>query len=550
MEQHRIPSGIRGLDSILGGGYPVACPTLLKGGPGVGKTLFSLAFANNQLLAGEAVVIVTCDESPDRLNTYMDVFERTNTNNFDQNKLTILDFRPTFSETVEGEFHLSPILARISNAVEETKARVLIIDSLQNMLMNLGVQALGKALLELFLWVREQGITTLITVGVGPEDKRDNVLEEYAVDCVIHLSQNIEDHLMTRYLRVVKMRGAAHGTNEFPFSVTQNGISILPITATRLKDTDYTARVSTGVEGIDIMLGGKGYQRSSAVMLSGRSGSGKTIFAATMAKAVLERGQKVVFISFEESREALVLNLGSVGLNLSESIEVGNLLIHGTRAVEMGLEDHLISIIDLIDRESPELLILDPISALSDLGTSRQVKMLLVRFVSHVKDMGISFMFTELLPDASEDYSSLAISSLADTWIRVRQVEDNGELNRLVNVVKSRGTKTSNQVKEFTITGQGIVIEEPYIGEGGMVVGAAKAARITAEVEKEKHKAIELEHAEQALAALQDTHNAKLKAGETDFILTKRELTRKIEELKRQSKNVSSQRDNMRVLRQ
>ena len=380
--------------------------------------------------------------------------------------------------------------------------------------------------------------------------ERDNVLEEYAVDCVIHLSQNIEDHLMTRYLRVVKMRGAAHGTNEFPFSVTQNGISILPITATRLKDTDYTARVSTGVEGIDIMLGGKGYQRSSAVMLSGRSGSGKTIFAATMAKAVLERGQKVVFISFEESREALVLNLGSVGLNLSESIEVGNLLIHGTRAVEMGLEDHLISIIDLIDRESPELLILDPISALSDLGTSRQVKMLLVRFVSHVKDMGISFMFTELLPDASEDYSSLAISSLADTWIRVRQVEDNGELNRLVNVVKSRGTKTSNQVKEFTITGQGIVIEEPYIGEGGMVVGAAKAARITAEVEKEKHKAIELEHAEQALAALQDTHNAKLKAGETDFILTKRELTRKIEELKRQSKNVSSQRDNMRVLRQ
>jgi circadian clock protein KaiC len=549
MNNNKITTGLKGLDTVLNGGYPAASPTLLKGGPGSGKTVFSLSFAHGQLNQGGSVVIATCDESPERLTKYMDSFGMAGTQHLASGKLKILDFRPNLDETVVGEYDLSPILLRISHAIENSKAQVLVIDSLQNLLLGLGVTEPRKEVLSLFDWIRDKGIATLVTTSASEDNQQSGLLEEYAVDCVIHLSQNLDNLLMTRYLRVLKMRGSSHGSNSYPFSLNRNGISLLPITATRLDETSTLQRNSTGIPRIDDMLGGEGYFKGSSLMISGRSGSGKTILASTMLNEVLVRGEKAIYVSFEESDSDLKRNLESVGVALSSYSDTGQLVFHNGRAIEMGLEDHLITIIDLVEKEAPELLVLDPVSALVDMGSSRMVKMLLIRFISHIKEMGSTLVLTELLPDKSEDYSDLAISSLVDSWFRLRQVESNGELNRMINIVKSRGSKTSNQVKEFTIGDGGIIVEDPYIGEGEVVVGSARITRIQQEQEEVNRKRYELKQIEQSLSTLQTTYLSKQKILEADFESQKQELLRNIDELKRQASQVMDQRSEMQKLR-
>ncbi|MEW8663944.1 MAG: circadian clock protein KaiC [Candidatus Thiodiazotropha sp.] len=550
MNDNKISTGLKGLDTILMGGYPAACPTLLKGGPGTGKTVFSLGFAHAQLQKGASAVIATCDESPERLVGYMDRFGMAGSQHLASGKLVLLDFRPNLSETVVGEYDLSPILLRISHAVENSDAAILVIDSLQNLLLGLGVTEPRKEILELFDWIREKEVTTLVTMSASLDNQPHSLLEEYAVDCVIHLSQNLDNQLMTRYLRVLKMRGSAHGSNSYPFSLNHRGVSLLPITATRLEDAMELQRISTGIPRIDSMLGDEGYYKGASLMISGRSGSGKTIFASTMLNQVLQQGEKAIYVSFEESEGDLKRNLQSVGIGLSGYLDSGQLLIHSGRAIEMGLEDHLITILNLVENESPQILVLDPVSALMDMGSSRMVKMLMIRFISHIKLAGTTLVLTELLPDASADYSDLAISSLVDTWFKLRQVESNGELNRLINVVKSRGSKTSNQIKEFTIGDSGILLEDPYIGEGEVVVGSARITRIKQEQEEAERKRYELIQIEQALSTLQATYESKQKVLGAEFESERSELMRKITELKRQAGQVLEQRDAMRDARE
>jgi circadian clock protein KaiC len=261
-----------------------------------------------------------------------------------------------------------------------------------------------------------------------------------------------------------------------------------------------------------------------------------------MMNQVLQQGGKAIYTSFEESESELNSNLKSVDLDLAQHVDSGQLLIHSGRAIEKGLEDHLISIIDIVEHESPELLVLDPVSALIDMGSSKQVKMLMIRFISYVKARGTTLVLTELLPDVSEDFSDLAISSLVDTWFRLRQVESNGELNRLINVVKSRGSRTSNQVKEFNITDEGILVEDPYIGDGQLVVGSAKAARMQNDLEDAERRRYELQEVERALATLETSYNSRQEVLGAEFETEKRDLLRRIDELKRQAEQVEKTR--------
>jgi circadian clock protein KaiC len=549
MDSKRASTGLAGLDSILGGGYPLASPTLISGGPGCGKTVFCLSFAHGQLVAETPVVIATGDESPDRLCRHMDSFDMAGGDYQAEGKLAFVDLRPNLSEQIVGEFDLSPVVERIWRAIEKTGARALVIDSLQNLLLGLGIAEPKSELIELFDWSRQQGITLLATAA-RRDDRRSMLLEEYAVDCVIDLSQRLEDHLMTRYLRVVKMRGAAHGTNEYPFSLNKKGVSILPVTATRLSRAASDVRLSTGVARIDALMGGQGYFAGSVVMLSGRAGSGKTILATTMAMAAAAQGHKVGFVSFEESEADLRRNLGSVGLEIATAEQAEKLLMRSVRAVEMGLEDHLLEVIDLVAQHQLELLVLDPISALIDTGAARQIKLLLVRFISLIKDTGVTLLMTELFDDGSSDVSALSVSSLVDTWLRLRQNESNGELNRLINVVKSRGNPTSNQIKEFTISERGIEIEDPYLGEGTLVVGSAKAARVAQDRERAAERLFELERIEQALGALEKAHAAQVQSIDAERQIKQRELEMKKRELERQANTLATRRDEMQSLRE
>ncbi|MBF0471488.1 MAG: AAA family ATPase, partial [Gammaproteobacteria bacterium] len=418
-----------------------------------------------------------------------------------------------------------------------------------NLLLGLGIQRPGVELLQLFEWVRQEGVTTLVTTSGSETGRGSLILDEYAVDCVIQLSQHLDQQLMTRYLRVVKMRGSSHGTNAYPFSLNDHGIALLPITSTRLDKEASQERISTGIREMDQMLGAAGYFKGSTLMFSGRSGSGKTILLATLLEEALRQGRRGLFLSFEESPSELQRNLLSVGIDLQPYLKQGVLALESRRAVEMGLEEHLITTLQQLEQGEYDLLILDPVTALIDMGDTNQVKMLLIRFFSYLKSLGVTIVLSELLPDYSGDYSNLAISSLIDAWFRLRQVENSGEFNRTINLIKARGSSTSNQIKEFRLTSKGVVIEEPYIGDGTMVFGAAKSVAEARDREVEEENAHQREQLRQSLLTLEATHQAHLKVKEAEFTQQHRLLERELELLRQQENRLQQRRTEMQQRR-
>lgn len=487
----KISTGISGLDTILNGGYPKEKPTLLKGGPGCGKTIFCLLFAHSNILHNRHITYLTCDEPPELILQNMDHYGLSGSAAVKEKKLTVLDFRPNLSDVVTGGFELDALFLRIQSSLSG-KDPVLIIDSLQNLLIGLETENYKIDLLNIFTWCREHRVTLLVTASSGLIAEQDNYFEEYAADCVILLEQIIRNNLMTRVLRVLKMRGSSHGTNQYPFLLTGAGVSILPITDTRLDKSKSIAYLSTGIAKLDQMFGGQGYFESSAIMISGTSGTAKSILGATLAASAAKQKKRVLYISFEESPSAFIGNVKSAGVDLDDPL-IGKMLhIKSMRSIEMGLEEHLISIIANIDKTKPNLLIIDPITSLLDVGNNLEVKSLLIRLISYAKSKNITFIFNQFLHEYGEGQDVIPVSSLVDAWIKLGLVESNGEFYRSLHLVKSRGHATSNQLKEFYITNNGIVIEAPYIGEGGMIFGSKKSEKQVIDKKRKKLLAIQL----------------------------------------------------------
>lgn len=458
-DSQKLSTGIRGLDAVLAGGYPARGPILLTGGPGSGKTVFGLSFAHAGLAAGEGAVVVTCDERPQRLLDYMDALGMAGRQHLDGGGLQVLDMRPSPGEEVAGSYDLDVIRLRIEQAIEATGAKRLVIDSLDNLRLALAGDDLRADVLALFEWLRDSGVTTVVTLAASAGPGVMHRFEEYAADCVVALSQQLSERLMTRYLRVLKMRGSAHGTNEYPFLLDAGGVTLMPVTGTDLKAAAPTTRTTTGIPGLDRLLGG-GYLDGSAMMVSGAAGSGKSILAATLLHAALEAGQRAVYVSLEESPAEIRRNMQSIGIDLAPFVESGQLQMHSVRSVEMGLENHLIRVSTLVDDARARLMVLDPVSALTDLGPPLQVKMMLVRFANHLKVHGVTLLLTELLPDDARDVTHMNISSLSDVWIKLSQVEEGESGRRLVRVVKARGSATTGGQREFVLTDAGLMIKE------------------------------------------------------------------------------------------
>lgn len=531
MSTNKVTTGINGLDKILNGGYLAQKPSLIKGGPGSGKTSLSLFFLEAQIRLNHSVILVTCDESPESILAYMDNFGLNGTEHYRSGALAILDFRPHVFDEVAGEYELDVLLFRIMQAKNKNNAQALVIDSLQDLLLGLSNCNKELELLKLFAWSRTEKMTLLTTIAESSSVLKTELLEEYAADCVITMQQKITNNLMTRYLRVIKLRGFAYGTNEYPFSIKSNGVSILPVTETRLNANIGIKYLLTGIEYLDSMLNSKGYLEGSTVMFTGRSGTAKTIFAASLAQHAIKQGKKVLYVSFEESPDELINHLKSVNIDFMTHLKHRKLVINSRRTVEMGLEDHIISIIDIIEHERIDLIVLDPISAFLDMGSVLEIKMLLIRFISYMKSNRLTQIFTELLPDYSGEYSSLSLSSMTDTWIRLRRVEDNGEFNRLISIIKSRGIKISNQVKEFLVTENGIHIEDPYIGEGKMLFGTEKENRILHDIEQEKNLSREITHLEAEIQRLEAQYQAQRHSNDAQYQHEKYTITQKLNEL-------------------
>ncbi|MDR5900335.1 circadian clock protein KaiC [Halomonas vilamensis] len=458
-------TGIEGFDFIMRGGLPAGHPTLLRGGPGTGKTVISLSFLCHGLDIGEPGVLATFDESPQALIQHADVLGLNLGAHIEAGRARILDMRPDREEMTSGEtLELSAILARIEHAIEQIGARRLVIDAIDGLEgAFIGAEkSLQFELRRVFDWIRKRQTTTVINIGEHGDFNRRYGIEDYIADCVIALKQEVTERVMIRLLRVVKRRGGGHGTNEFPYLIDREGIFVMPLTATRVHTSSTNERLSTGIRGLDGMLGGEGIYRGVTAMYSGQSGTGKTTFAASFACAACQRGEDVLYLSFEEGDEELMRNQRSVGIDLKPHLDTpqgrGRLVLEPMLAAETGWEEHLLRILRAVRQHQPAIVILDPLSALSHKLVGANSTAMVLRLLSLLRVEGVTTVATELLTDSSGGESTLGISSAIDMWIKLRREERDYKLRRLLTVVKSRGMTTADYVNEYTLSDQGVVM--------------------------------------------------------------------------------------------
>jgi circadian clock protein KaiC len=476
----KTPTGISGLDEITMGGLPKGRPTLLCGSAGCGKTLMSIEFiVRGALEYNEPGVFIAFEEKASELSANVASL------GFDLDKLQKdkkikLDYvRVERSEIEEtGEYDLEGLFIRLNHAIDSIGAKRVVLDTIESLFAGLNNQAILRAeLRRLFQWLKEKGVTAIITAERGEGSLTRQGLEEYVSDCVILLDHRVINQISTRRLRVVKYRGSIHGTNEYPFLIDEEGISVLPVTSLSLEQPVSSERLSTGITALDNMLEGKGFYKGSSILVSGTAGTGKTSIAAYFAHETCMKKKKCIYFAFEESPQQIMRNMRSIGVDMDQHVKNGLLTFHASRPTLHGLEMHLVVIHKLIKKHKPSVVILDPITNLVTIASISEVKAMLVRLIDFLQKEQITVMFTALtLNTVINEQTDEGVSSLVDAWLLVRDIEYNGERNRGMYIMKSRGMKHSNQVREFVISDNGLDLIEVYLGEEGILTGSAREA--------------------------------------------------------------------------
>ncbi|MGD9730285.1 MAG: circadian clock protein KaiC [Nitrospiraceae bacterium] len=474
----KAQTGNIGFDEITGGGLPRGRPTLVTGGPGSGKTLFGLEFlVRGAMECAEPGVFMSFEETEQEIkqNAMPLGFDLTD---LAKRGLVTLDFvRVEPSEIEEtGEYDLEGLFVRLGLAIDQISAKRVVLDTLEALFAALPNQGILRAeLRRLFRWLKDHGVTAIITAERGEGAFTRHGLEEYVSDCVILLDHRVADQISTRRLRVVKYRGSAHGTNEFPFFIDQHGISVLPITSLSLTHEAPTERMSTGIEELDTMLDGKGLYRGSSTLVSGTPGSGKSSLVAHAIHAACQRGERCLYFPMEESQAQILRNMQSIGLDLQRWVSRGLLRFRPARPYQYGLETHLAVMHREIAAFEPQVVAIDPLTNLVEVGNVTETKAMATRLIDFLKVHRITSIFTSLTSDSNDpEMTQLGISSLMDTWLLVRNLESNGERNRGLYILKSRGMPHSNQIREFVLTDHGAKLMEVYTGSAGVLTGTAR----------------------------------------------------------------------------
>jgi circadian clock protein KaiC len=474
-------TGIAGLDEVTYGGLPKGRPTLLCGSAGCGKTLFGMTFLYNGAVEyGEPGVFLAFEERPE------DLIKNVGSLNFDverlisEKKLAIDHVELERTKIAEsGEYDLEGLFIRLSYAIDSIGAKRVVVDTIETLFSGLeNEQLLRSELRRLFEWLKEKGVTAIITGERGEGTLTRYGLEEYVADCVILLDNRIHDQLTTRRLRIVKYRGSAHGTNEYPFIIDEQGVTVMPITSSGLEHGAATERVSTGIPDLDQMLEGKGYYKGSSILVSGMAGSGKSTVAAQFADSICASGKRCVYFAMEESFHQVIRNMRSIGMDLQKWVDKNLLRFSARRPSLFGLETHLATMYRDVTDFDPAAVIVDPMSALLNAGVSHDVHSMVLRLVDFLKSRGVTALFTNLGTGAGEVAGTeIQISSLMDTWLLLYNRETNGEHNRQLYLLKSRGMAHSNQVREFILSSEGIKLRDAYVGSEGVVTGSARLAQ-------------------------------------------------------------------------
>jgi circadian clock protein KaiC len=475
-------TGIQGLDEITGGGLPRGRPTLVSGGAGSGKTMFGLEFlVRGATQFGEPGVFMSFEE------TISDLAKNAASLGFDLNRLVadkklFLDHvhisRSEIAET--GEYDLDGLFIRIADAAKRVGARRIVLDTIEALFGELPNPGILRAeIRRLFGWLKQEGLTTIITAERDrPEKLTRHGIEEFVSDCVIVLDNRVREEISTRRLRIVKYRGSTHGTNEYPFLIDEHGISVLPISSLGLDHAAPAERISTGIDRLDGMMGGKGFYRGSSILMSGTSGTGKTSVAAHFVDAACRRGERCLYFAFEESPKQVIRNMRSIGIDLEPWVRKGLLQFHAARPTYGGIEEVLLVTHKQITSFKPSVVVVDPITNLLMVSTLNEVRSMLTRLVDFLKTEEITAIFASLTAAGGDlEASEADVSSLMDTWLLLKVVEVGGERNRALYVLKSRGMEHSNQIREFVLTSDGLRMLDVYLGPEGVLTGSARMSQ-------------------------------------------------------------------------
>jgi circadian clock protein KaiC len=476
LELPKAPTGIRGLDEITRGGLPKGRPTLVCGGPGSGKTLLAVTFlVNGALLYDEPGVLLTFEENADEIANDVASLGFDLAALIEAKKLAIDYVRVERSEIEEtGEYDLEGLFVRLDYAIRSIGAKRVVLDTIESLFAGLANDGILRSeLRRLFRWLKDQGVTAVITGERGDGLLTRQGLEEYVSDAVILLDHRVHDQVSTRRLRVVKYRGTYHGTNEYPFLINADGISVLPVSSMALQHDAPMDRVSTGVSRLDEMLSGKGYYRGSTVLVSGTAGTGKTSLAAHFLDAACRRGERCLCFLFEESPQQLLRNMRSIGIDLEPWVADGLLQFHADRPSRYGLETHLVTMHQVVADFKPTVTVIDPVTNLMTVGTYSDVQAMLTRMIDHLKTENITALLTSLTPGQTDiERTETTISSLMDTWIMLANDDVGGLHRRGVYVLKSRGMAHSNEVREFALTDHGLSVLDQASGPHGTATAA------------------------------------------------------------------------------
>ena len=477
----KSPTSIHGLDEITGGGLPKGRPTLVCGGAGCGKTLFAMEFlVRGALLYNEPGVFISFEETEKELTDNVASLGFDLADLIKRKKIWLEHVNMEKGEIEQnGEYDLKGLFVRIHQAIESIGAKRVVLDTIESLFSELpNPSAVRIELRRLFSWLKKKNVTTIVTGEKGDGSLTRQGLEEYVSDCVILLDHRVTDQASIRRLRIVKYRGSTHGTNEYPFLIDEDGFSVLPVTSLGLNHISSNERISTGIPRLDTMMSGKGYFRGSTILVSGTAGTGKTSLAAKFVEAACNREERVLYFAFEESPSQFMRNMSSIGIQLKPLVKKGLLHFHATRPTLHGLEHHLTTSIKLINKVQPRIVVLDPIDAFIMGSNQTEVKIMLLRLVDFLKMRNITALFASLT-NASEnqEFTDMAISSLIDTWLLLRDIEIGGERNRGLYILKSRGMNHSNQIREFKLTDNGIELLDVYIGPEGVLTGSARLSQ-------------------------------------------------------------------------
>ena len=546
-------TGIPGFDEITRGGLPAGRPTLVCGSAGAGKTLFAMEFlVRGANMFDEPGVFMSFEESDEELATNVASL------GFDLNQLIadkklILEYvfieRSEIEET--GEYDLEALFLRLGYAIDSIGAKRVVLDTLEALFSALPNEAIVRAeLRRLFRWLKQKGVTAVITCERGEGKLTRYGLEEYVADCVILLDHRVQNQISTRRMRIVKYRGTSHGTNEYPFFIDEKGFSVLPITSLGLTHKAPTEYVSTGIKRLDTMLDGHGFYRGSSILVSGTAGTGKSTIAAHFAEAAGARGERALFFAFEESQDQIIRNMRSIGIDLEKFVRKGLLRFQNARPSAWGLETHLALIHKTITDFNPTVVVIDPITNFLGVGDVIETKAMLTRLIDFLKTRQITGMFTSLTSSQSEiEDSEVGVSSLMDAWLLVKTIESNGERNRGLYILKARGIAHSNQVREFLLTAHGIELIDAYIGSEGVLMGSARSSQVA----REKAAAVEREHLTESkqreLQRKQELYEAQLQALKGQYEMERDAILRELDEEQTRRRVAADQRREIARLR-